>query len=483
MISTASPLEPALFTKSFVFEGPGSPHDLFLHSWRAENYLLGGRGTHKSGYLVAKDALSANLINPGTVSYLTEQTSGKIRDILIPVIRRLINPEMYTLRTQGQEFDIMWRHTGSITRLRSRQAKRVHDDPPFRGPSATCIGHDEIARDRNPIDQDRDPIIISRFMLRGTESGVHRCLNFTTTPVRNFFFNHANSLGLTNPTWIRGTRMAETAAAAAYYTKTKDIDEALYNRTVGELDERFAAQELGAEWVALEGRVWTGWKDWDSNDDATLWPYSNRHWHVYDPTIPTLWGVDLGGAESAWLVCQSVPATDINGVRVMPGNVLVAVGESTPSKTGAWASLGDLVERFGKPYRCYIGADYRSPGNAGDTAEMAFVQRGINAQPITGWQASKDIQGQHGAAQLCNTMGERRFAVSRELISLQARAGRGIVEVFEGDTWPEPGKSTSYFLKDKKEGSGLEDMRDAWLYLLVGLQPPQWAPHDRHAGG
>ena len=113
---------------------------------------------------------------------------------------------------------------------------------------------------------------------------------------------------------------------------------------------------------------------------------------------------------------------------------------------------------------------------------MAFIQRGIRAESITGWQSGKDVQGQHAAAMLCNTAWERRFAVSRELISLQPRAGRGIVEVFEGDVWPEPGGS-DYFLKDKKTGIGIEDMRDAWLYLLIGLLPPQWAVHSKHAGG
>jgi len=483
LITVEPALERALYTPAFQLEAQGTPHDLFLHSWRSENFLLGGRGTHKTGFLVAKDAWSANLVNPGTISYLTEQTSGKIRDILIPVIRSLINPELYNLRTQGQEFDIEWRYTGSKTRLRSRQAKRIHDAPPFRGPTACCIGHDEIARDRNPIDQDRDPIVISRFMLRGAE-GYAKTLNFTTTPVRNWFWSHANKLGLVAPqTDENGTRCTETDRAAAYYTRTRDVDPALYARTIAELDDRFAAQELDAEWVALEGRVWTGWRDWDGKDPATLWPNSNRHWHRYDPNKPTVWGVDLGGAQSAWLVCQAVPATNQQGVSVMHGNVLVAVAESTPSATGAWASLGEMIEKFGMPSRVYIGADYRTPGNAGDTAEMAFVQRGINAVPITGWQASKDIQGQHAAAMLCNTAGERRFCVSKDLISLQARAGRGIVEVMEADVWPEPKDQTSYFLKDKKNGVGIEDMRDAWLYLLVGLTPPQWAKHTNNAGG
>jgi hypothetical protein len=225
--------------------------------------------------------------------------------------------------------------------------------------------------------------------------------------------------------------------------------------------------------------VWTGWKDWDGHAE-TLWPHSNRHWHKHDPNLPTYWGVDLGGAESAWLVVQSVPATDRLGNRVMAGNVLVAVGEATPHQMGAWAAIEQVTRWFGKPARCWIGADYRTPGNAGDTAEMAFVQRGIHAETITGWRASKDIQGQHAASLLCNTAGERRFCVSTELQSLQAHAARGIREVMEGDLWPEPG-SNSYFLKDKGSGVGIEDMRDAWLYLCVGALPPKWAAHEKHA--
>jgi hypothetical protein len=463
--------ERELFKPEFRFEAPGTAHDSFLRSWRRENFLLGGRGTHKSGYLVAKIATSAVVLNPGSVSYLTEQTANRLRDVLEPIVRNFINPEMYKFRSVGQEMDIVW-FNGSVTRLRSRQAKRIHDDPPFRGPSAVTIGHDEIARDRNPIDQDRDPILISRAMLRGEDLRV-RSLEYTTTPVRNWFYSHASKLG------VVGARAVELDDAAAYYTSTQEIDPRLYSDLIAHYDDRFARQELLAEWVALEGRVWSGWMDWDGTN-KTLWPYSNRHWHKYDPQLPTVWGVDLGGAESAWLACQSVPCVDSSGVRVCAGNVLVAVGESTPSQTGAWAALPAMLDRFGRPARVYIGADYRTPGTAGDTAELAFLQHGIRAEPITGWQSAKDIQGQHAASQLCNTAGERRFAVSTNLVSLQSRSSRGILAVMEGDVWPDSG-SSSYFLKDKKSGVGLEDMRDAWLYLLVGLSPPKWAPHSKHA--
>jgi hypothetical protein len=229
---------------------------------------------------------------------------------------------------------------------------------------------------------------------------------------------------------------------------------------------------LYARWVPLLGRVWQ-----DYSDDE--WPRGNRHWHRYDPKLPTVWGVDLGGGRSAWNVAQLVPAADRLG-SVQPGygeRILVTVAEATPKHMGAGAVIDDLVAKFGRPWRVFVGADYRTPGNAGDTAEREFLLRGIDAETITGDLAAKDVQHSHACAMIRDGRGRRRWCVSDGLVTLHedTAAPRGIRTVMESDVWPSVGASADYLEKDKRSGGvGIEDARDAWLYLLVGLSPPQW---------
>ena len=448
-------------------EPVGSAHHEYLHSFRRENYLFGGRGTHKSGYLVEKNATCALVVHPydGAISYLTEQTAGKVRDVLVPIFRRFVDPSLYVFRSVGQELDVLWA-TGHVTRLRSRQAKSRNADPPFRGPSACWIGHDEIARDPAPLSEDLDPIAISRAMLRGYDPPL--CLDLTTTPVKNWLYNHIERARciVSDDT----DRIAH-GSAAAWHVQTDQIDPAFYEYLKSTYSETFAQQELVARWRPLAGRVWVYYSEAEG-------PAGNVHWHTYDPALPTVWGVDLGGGRSAWNVAQLVPSVDRSGQWV-PGygdRVLVTVGEATPDHVGAGPVIDELMARFGKPARCYIGADYRTPGNSGHTAERDFVTRGIQAQTITGDLAAKDLQQAHAAAMLRDARGMRRWCVSSGLVRVRSEDGqpRGIRTVMDADVWPDV-RSIDLLDKDKRRGGvGIEDARDAWLYLLVGVSPPRW---------
>ena len=458
----------------------GGGHESWLKSFRRENYLLGGRGTRKTGHLVAKSAIVALALHPyaGAVSYLTEQTQAKVSEILLPIFRLFVDPHAYQIRPSrtGADLDVHW-VSGHITRLRTRQAKLRRSDPPFRGPSAVYIGHDEICRDPAPLAEDYDPIAISRAMLRGFDAPM--CLDVTTTPVKGWVYHHVRALRVA----IDGEGDELTNAhAGAWHLRTRDVDPALYRYLVGSYSPAFASQELEARWTPLLGRVWTDYLDAE-------WPVGNRHWHTFDPTRPTYWGVDLGSGSSAWNICQVIPAVDRYGAR-QPGygeSVIVTVGESNPQHQSTAASIDELIAKFGRPARVYVGAGYRDGGQSGVSAERDFILRNLDVELISGDMALKDVQHSHACSFLKSATGLRRWCLSQEPIRLHEHRGarRGIEVVLESDAWPAE-DSLDFLAKDKRSGGpGLEDARDAWLYLLAGLSPPKWHALDeyRRAGG
>ena len=98
MITGAPAIERALFTAAWKTEAVGTPQNEFLHCWLPEVALIGGRGAHKTGYLVGCDVVSANLIHRGGIGYLTEQTNTQVEDILLPFYREMVNPDLYEIR-------------------------------------------------------------------------------------------------------------------------------------------------------------------------------------------------------------------------------------------------------------------------------------------------------------------------------------------------------------------------------------------------
>jgi len=439
----------------------GTPQREFVDNWYPEAALIGGRGTHKTGHLLEKALISALVVNPGFPVVLTEQTGPLVRDVLVPMVRQFVNPDLYELRGPPTGPDVWLRPTGGTIRLRSRHARNRREDPPFRGPPCVMGGHDALARDRDPADEAHHPLAISAAMLRGN-IGRYRTLVHTTTPVDNWFARHLAQLG------VKSNDAPRVAApgACAWYTATEDVDPELHARLVRLYSPEFADQELRARFVPRRGRVWTGYRDAE-------WPEGNRHWHEFDPGRPYLLGVDLGGGQSAWNLAQWVPAVDRAGHRVHDGSVLVTVAEYLPERVGVAAVLEDLISRYGLPQEVYVGADYSSPGSSGVTAQWLFAQRGIDwARPITGWLAGKDVQHLHASSLLLDGQRRRRFAVSQKLEQHMSRRARGILDVLSGDVWPESGPY--YLEKDKRSGVGLEDARDAWLYLCAGAIEPQW---------
>ena len=125
--------------------GKNAAQSAFLHSFRPRNIFCAGRGSGKTIVLCQRARIFARMW-PGVTCYLTEQTGPDVYDILIPAWRYTVPSHEYRIVTRHGRIDALMRN-GSVVRFRARHAKTLRDDPPFRGPQAGYIGHDEAALD------------------------------------------------------------------------------------------------------------------------------------------------------------------------------------------------------------------------------------------------------------------------------------------------------------------------------------------------
>ena len=427
----------------------------YLHSFRSRNYYIAGRGAGKTAVACIKAFLAASM-SPGVIGYVTEQTSRDLLDILIPSWRSTVPAEAYALASTvaGWEARLV---NGSVVRFRSRQARNTIADPPFRGPTAGFLIHDEIALDtRDDVPQ------ISEMMLRD-HSSKFLFADYITTPKPNWFYSHMLAQGIAEP----GERLqvSEDGAAAAFYGSTRDnaYNRDLYGRMVGRLSETEAQQELEGWFVSHDGVCWSGFSEAD-------YPVGNMvDDGGFQADQPFVLSVDHGGTDGAWLLFQA---------RGQGRWSLVA--EYTPSGTPAYQIVPAIKEEYGSPARIFTGADHVTRGNVGLSADHLFTSHGWRAERITGDVANKEIQGNVLASLLCNTAGERSLLISKQLQSHHEGPSRGVLDMLRHDTWPASG-SSDYFRKEKGKGIYHEDSRDALLYWAVGMFPPQWAQYTKWA--
>lgn len=429
----------------------------YLHSFRRHNYFIAGRGAGKTAAACIK-ALIAGVMSPGVVGYITEQTTRDILDTLIPAWMLHVPRGTYELHNTQAGWEARLAN-GAVIRFRSRQAKNTIADPPFRGPTAGFLIHDEIA-----LDTRSDVPKISEMMLRDERARV-LFADYITTPKTNWFYAHMLSQGIAEIG--KRIQITKDGAGAAYYGPTRDnaYNRDLDARTRDLLSESEAQQELEGWFVARDGLCWSSFVDED-------WPRGNRLDDAgFRPGQPYILAVDHGGSDGAWLLLQARGA----------GRYCV-VAEYTPSHKPAHEILPGLLARYGKPGRIITGADHVTPGASGHTAEWLFAQYGLDgvAERVTGDRAPKDVQGNRLAWALLNTAGERRLLVSRQLESHHPGPSRGVLDMLRHDAWPDAGYPHT-FRKEKSRGVYHEDSRDALLYFAVTMWPPVWAEHTKWA--
>jgi hypothetical protein len=159
----------------------------------------------------------------------------------------------------------------------------------------------------------------------------------------------------------------------------------------------------------------------------------------------------------------------------------VIVAQYLPDDGDTESVVRQIDADYGVPQRVLIGADVNTRSLV-DGATSSFVFRriwgGLPVVPITGTHADKDLQFQVAKGRLLNVLGQRRCCVSAKLRSYPERTPRGIRQLWEADQWASGrqirvGESLP---KDKRSAgkAALEDVRDAWLYGMIGLHPPQF---------
>ncbi|MCP4674262.1 MAG: hypothetical protein GY854_01845 [Deltaproteobacteria bacterium] len=91
----------------------------------------------------------------------------------------------------------------------------------------------------------------------------------------------------------------------------------------------------------------------------------------------------------------------------------------------------------------------------------------------------KESQGNALSMAICNTMGERRIAVSSTCEHHYPGPTRSARDMFLHDTFGEPGGSP--YRKEKGKGIFHEDSRDALMYFAISRWKPIWADHTKWA--
>jgi hypothetical protein len=471
MAATATPIvEQHLTTAQWEDPTPGTPQHKYIHSWRRENLFVGGRGTRKTAHLIYKCALQAMVLNAGQYeSILTEQIAGDLDDILLPRLKKFINPDLYRIKGAKGGYDIHWM-SGHLTRLRSRKAKRIHDDPPFRGPDAVFIGHDEPAMDKAPTSPERNVIAISAAMLRGAGAGAGRVrsMDFTTTPRSNWFYKYFQGHGVAanGP----AEQISTNERTAAFYAKTIDTDPELHHDLIstGAYSPDLADQELFALWVSMLGRVFKSYKD-------ARYPDGNRWNGGFDPERPWCLGIDLGSANCAWILVQFFRDP------VRPSRrVAVCVAEWMGNQMGSFHLipivsrwLEDKGAKYKSPFKICIGHDLATGGNPGDSSEDDFLEAGgVNTDPVLpgDWRFRKSAQHAIVSRAIFDTTGWRQFCVSEQLESFHpgGQPGRGVHDMAMNFTMPERDTS-AYFKKGAEDSEGYCHVADALCYLCAIL--------------
>ncbi|MCP4540173.1 MAG: hypothetical protein GY832_23795 [Chloroflexi bacterium] len=452
-----------------LLEDPGNmAGNLYLHSFRYRNNLLMGRGGGKTVRLCVKDALFHSLY-PGTTTYITEQTGPDVIDTLLSLYsgttlvegRYAIPKSLYRVtRMSSGKFDIEWSDFGGVTKCRSRKTKTSTDEPPFRGPSAQAIFHDEAALDKFQLEK---TLTVSEGMLRG---GDRLMLDCVSTPKVGGLHAYMTRLGLAGDGAAQYSRDAAGMACAAFYgpTTSNAYNDDLDSRLRATMSPQEAEQELEARWVSLSGRIWENWSD-------KLYPTGNIYPdYEYDGGAFFL-AADIG-VKGAYGLFQRVPATGQNTP------VVCLVAEWQTSDGNVRNMVREIDEKYGRPAFAITGADVntRSVGSGRKPAFFfAEVWPGMQIRSVSGLHGDKELQHWTMQSAILNGYGQRQLVVAEKCHHHTPQSGRTIHDLMRLDSWPEgqaPG--AGFFAKDKATSSKpLEDERDMLLYASIKTWPPQ----------
>lgn len=408
-------------------------------------HFVAGRGAGKSLAAVL-GVLMVCIDEPGTVGLVTAPTNRQLADGFMALWRERVPMDLWTYHSrQGTREHFVQLVNGSMFFLRSRYV----DNPSrgadaHRGMNVSWWLDDEGALGYNP----RQMSNISACIRRPGEHVFHVD---TTTPRLGLYHEWATTEGHT----IIHARSADNP-----YLPKGWVDG---QRKIMSAEQ--AARELDAEFVALDGRIWSGWKD-------EMWPNGNIWQGAYDKSKPFYLFFDIGVGNGAYAIVQTFDAQK-SGLTVFPGRVWVVVAEYTPRSDGSVSRVCQRIKAdYGMPSMVVCGADIKTRSQGDATTPEYFVRQIFGAVPlvdISGFEANKMVQYDRLSYLICSAMGERRFCAASGLVEHDT-GSRGVLKMVEQDEWPDDGQRRGkvYLPKDGR----LEHMRDALLYGAVGIMSP-----------
>lgn len=434
------------------------------------NYV-GGRGCGKTTIALIV-LMKVALENPKSIhnelprTAWTARTNGEIDNVLLTELEACIPYSLYKVVNKPGARYIEWKG-GHRTYLISRNI----DNPRRRvglGMNLLGVCHDEAASGF-----DIDKITDINNAVRDSAAPYLFCMT-TSTPLPNAY-----------QMWC------QNEAATTIYASSYDspfLSKANLDSMAAMMDDATVEQELMGRFVITTGRMWDQFVE-------KPWPEGNiLEGAKYDPKKPFYIGGDLGGGQSAFQIVQYFePRHPVTGHPVpMAGKLACIVAELTPHQMGLEAVMGEVIEHYCNgnhvtraPVMTILGHDVEASSVLGPSGAEYFKHLGWDYTWNRGAMFRKDVQRQVMRSMICNTKGERRFVVAANKnkhgtyeIAKQhfgERKQRGILNVMRNDTYPDPG-SKELMVKDKGRAgkNALEDDRDAALYWMTYLHPPDF---------
>jgi len=424
---------------------------------RAVAHFVGGRHSAKTATSLLALWESAHNINPGLQHFWSAPTLKELKKSFLPAWRKAVPGEGTIWRFNKSDHIIFYNNGEVETQidLLGRDAYNSKKDGAGRGQTYAAGFFDELAVD--PTDKSWKAM----FAAVREPKANRLMIGVSTTP----------RLGWYHATVQRGVERGRATVVHATSYDNCHIPPSMVEDFLENVDPTYAEQEVYARWVAMGNKIW------DHADLGKRWPDGNIHPHVYTPALPYLLGCDLG-ARSAWLLVQTVPGNplDFGGI-----DVDVAVAQFIPNHGDTEKVVREIHALYGPPAHIYLGADANTGAYQTDGSTAIQEIRSLGwmcpITPIRGQQRYKDVQMRSAKVALCNAKMNRIFCVSEGIdkhthMADETHGFRGIKEVLLQDMWLDKTTHTGGFLpKGSDDPLGLEHMRDAWMYMMIGVHP------------
>lgn len=388
--------------------------------------------------------------DPSSKIMFLEPDDGRLDTVFWPEWQKWIPARYY--RRIGKRKDIYWRNGATLyPRHRWVTGSTTVADDLMRGPNLSTIFDDEAA---------------IGFSLEGYKNALMRLR--VASPWRGY-------ISMTTPKVGPYADLLALPGHLVFHGRTADNAHNLPANFEAErraqMSDMHARRELDGEMVALEGRVW---KTWDDTRNITDFVFRNGRPYILAGDI---------GVQSSWLCCQP----DGRGS-------LVIVSEYHADEGGTRDDMRAVLKLWGQPAKIITGMDLTTTSQVSGESAVIEIKRALNSIGMTSaipivTPSSVDIQYRDKSIQyegMSDIIEAGRLKLSiackgnskneyDDAPAVHGNKNRSFYKMIQQDAWPKPG-AAGWFVKDKRKterGSGIEDVRDAALYLSVVEFPPR----------